>query len=201
MNPDESPPFITQQWIDDTGGHILGLCDSNTDRKPPMALVRCSRGGKTRALKELAKWLREKRKDLSIIFVSANDTTDLRDDEQSDPVGAICRRIAFAALKDPVKDFDSFRNTLVTQEQIQKWIGDTPCVLLIDELNLVDELLKTGSTLGHDLAVFLKKTFLCHNRHLVFTSHIVSVTSSLELYMEKVSEREVIIVRLPLATR
>jgi hypothetical protein len=49
-----------------------------------MAFVRCSRGGKTRALMELAKWLREQRTDLAIIYVTHADMTDLRYDEQRD---------------------------------------------------------------------------------------------------------------------
>lgn len=59
------PPFVhTANWLDAIGNEIRELSSKSEDlesnRIPPMALVRCSRGGKTRALFEIGKWLKEK---------------------------------------------------------------------------------------------------------------------------------------------
>ncbi len=86
-----------------------------------MALVRCSRGGKTRALEEIAHSLRRKRPEISVVFVSFNDDSVIKDWEHADPVAALCRRIAFAALDIAVPnkhDYDAFAETDATGSDI-----------------------------------------------------------------------------------
>ena len=80
---------------------------------------------------------------VAVIYVSFNDFSSLDPWEMRDPVGALCRRIAFAALKGREEfptddDFDSFRQTMVTEGDILSWLGDTPCILLMDELNILE---------------------------------------------------------------
>ena len=74
---------------------------------PPMAVVRCSRGGKTRALYEIANWMKEPsstREPVAVIYVSFNDFSSLHNNEQDDLLQALCQRVAFAALKKPPLD-------------------------------------------------------------------------------------------------
>jgi hypothetical protein len=74
--------------------------DEGAERVPPMALVRCSRGGKTRSLRELACLLKTKLPDVAVIFISLNDFSTLETWENNDQIGALCRRIAYMSLKD-----------------------------------------------------------------------------------------------------
>ena len=203
---ESKPAFLTKEWLDATGSSILQWWESEDYRKPPTALVRCSRGGKTRALKELAHWLQQKRPGATILFVSFNDFSGLSDEEQLDPVGALCRRIAFAADSSLDKSgglgaaFEKIGELAVSPKAIRDWLQQTPCVLLIDELNNMKELAKKNSVPGKDLAKFLKKNFLdMENRYLIFSSHVVTTAGDLSGYMETNSERKVQIVHLPIA--
>ena len=59
--------------------------DEGFHRVPPMALVRCSRGGKTRALTEIAKQIVDKQIADCVIFVTLNDWSSISPAEQSNP--------------------------------------------------------------------------------------------------------------------
>ncbi len=126
----------------------LASADSvnDTDQVAPFAFIRFSRGGKTRALYELAKSLRHASPDVAVVYVSFNDYSGVRDWERENPVCALCCRIAFAALfsaesaAEPNKDlYDRFANTSVTADDVRNWLGDKPCLLLIDEVNVGNE--------------------------------------------------------------
>ena len=83
----ESPKFVcSQDWlnVEDTIMAQLEAKDTSYNRVPPMAFVRCSRGGKTRALTEIAHILRKKRSKIdpvAVIFVSFSHITNLSDEE------------------------------------------------------------------------------------------------------------------------
>jgi hypothetical protein len=98
------PPFISKpKWLKRTVKLILkhfNAKDEGAERVPPMALVRCSRGGKTRSLRELACLLKTKLPDVAVIFISLNDFSTLETWENNDQIGALCRRIAYMSLKD-----------------------------------------------------------------------------------------------------
>jgi hypothetical protein len=198
------PKFVTQEWLDKAGSSILKCWKSDQKRKPPTALVRCSRGGKTRALSELASEMA-----CGCDYIGfVHDFSNLNAEEQLDPVGALCRRIAFAADSkfDPSKDagltFDEFREFAVTADEIRDWLGQTPCVLLIDELNNLNELAKKESETGKALAEVLKKIFLnMKDRYLVFSSHVVTTGDDLSAYMEDNNERKVDVVHLAIADK
>jgi hypothetical protein len=156
-----------------------------------MALVRCSRGVKTRALEELARKL--KAQSIPVVIISLNDHS-LNEWEKAD-VGAVCRRIAFAASRD--RDFDC--SLMIQYERFakQEWdvtgLGEQPCVLLIDELNNLPQ-----SAL---LADFLKRNFVSRaNRNLVFSSHVLATNGELAAFMDdsSSSKRGVVLLELPL---
>lgn len=53
-------------------------------------------------------------------------------------MGAIARRIAFSTLKDFVSDYrnmDFLYSLKTSSEDILTWLGDSPALLLINELN------------------------------------------------------------------
>jgi len=66
---------------------------SGPERKSPFALVSMSRGGKTRALLELTRALRER--GIPTIYITFNDETPFAPDEE-DLVMALIRRMTFA---------------------------------------------------------------------------------------------------------
>eukprot|EP00597_Dinobryon_sp_UTEXLB2267_P009160 CAMPEP_0170083210 /NCGR_PEP_ID=MMETSP0019_2-20121128/18605_1 /TAXON_ID=98059 /ORGANISM="Dinobryon sp., Strain UTEXLB2267" /LENGTH=105 /DNA_ID=CAMNT_0010298467 /DNA_START=199 /DNA_END=513 /DNA_ORIENTATION=+ len=58
-----APPYLTEKWLQDTVNVIeekFRSQDTECYRVPPSAVVRCSRGGKTRALYELSRVLKER---------------------------------------------------------------------------------------------------------------------------------------------
>ena len=178
--------------------------DSDETRTPPMALVRCSRGGKTRALLETAAAWKKKFPDCAVIYVTFNDYSSIQQWEQSKPVEALCRRIAFSALRNRDDDnlrteYEQFFNAHVTADVIVKWLHSTSCILFIDELNNLSSISEDNTQEAVGFAEFLKKNFLsARNRYFVFSSHVVSTTGQLAKYMESSSARGVVIRALPL---
>eukprot|EP01097_Dermamoeba_algensis_P006812 TRINITY_DN4249_c0_g1_i1.p1 TRINITY_DN4249_c0_g1~~TRINITY_DN4249_c0_g1_i1.p1 ORF type:complete len:551 (+),score=103.76 TRINITY_DN4249_c0_g1_i1:313-1965(+) len=160
-----------------------------------MALVRCNRGGKTRSLKEICYGLKDlpdiKNDKTAIIFISMNHDTSLLDWEREKPIEAVCRRIAHAVSRNQI--WNEFANIIVTAEQILEWLGNHPCILVIDELNQLQE------TIDNQTAAFLKNNFLTKDkRYLIFSSHVVSMLGDLRKFMEASSARPVIVKELPL---
>ena len=113
---------------DDTGGET---------RVPPLASVRCTRGGKTRALTEMERRLKitPKWDDVVVIRISTNDFSGLDEcDDLGDHIQILCRRIAFFLLHpyDPFKtnpeeyrkaQWRNFDGT-VSKEVLEDWLGD-----------------------------------------------------------------------------
>ena len=58
-----------------------------------MALVQCSRSGKTRALKEIALALKEQIPECVVLSVSFNAFSCVQKWEQEDPIEELCRRM------------------------------------------------------------------------------------------------------------
>ena len=207
--PNDAPPFITEAWLQQgiqVVNHWFVASDGST-RVPPMALVRCSRGGKTRALLEIGIRFKHEHGDCCVIFISFNDRTEISQWEQNAPINALCIRIAFA-VRDPKgrygnMDFEQFREAFfVTKESVKRWLGSqtTPCLLLVDELNKLDVLRKKNNdvTAAKEVASFLKRHFLREqNRYFVFSSHILSLTDKLAISMSSPSDRPVIVHTLP----
>jgi hypothetical protein len=198
LNEVTPPPFVTPDgWL----RHVCNIVrdefsrwDTESTRVSPVALVRCSRGGKTRALHELAWALREENDTDAIIYVSFNGFTSLSEWEYEQPLEALCRRILFAALGDKdTTDFREFNDyTTANKRDVKDWLGSKACILLIDELNLVEDSMNAA------FATFLKENFLePAGRAFVFSSHVMSVRKTLTDYMHSPSEREVKIVKLP----
>jgi hypothetical protein len=194
------PAFVSPSgWLDDICNKVkvqFDLEDSENPRVSPVALVRCSRGGKTRALHELASALSRKNDAGAIIYVSFNGQTNLLPWEKLEPpLEALCRRILFTALvgDNHVKVFGSFaENTTIRANDVVEWLGEEKCTLIIDELNLVD--------MDLNFACFLKDNFLVKGgRALVFSSHVISINNLLTSFMHSPSERAVVTVKLPLA--
>lgn len=197
----------------------LASADPNNDafeRVPPMAVVRCSRGGKTRFLYEIANEMRGYNKSIgsnvACIYVSFNDYSSLEPWEHDDPLQALLRRIAFEARRkesdDPTKGrtqlFSDFVNTEPTwsEESFLEWIGSTPCLLLVDELNNLRLLKETGDCkAARDFCRFVKKNFIgMKNRYFLFSSHVVSALPFFAMYLDAShgSSRSVELQELPL---
>jgi len=101
--------------------------------------------------------------DVAVIYISLNDQTSLINWESLNPIDAICRRIAFAALPrtEETQDFKSFAEEVeVSSKAIVEWLGASPRILLIDELNKLEGMTDPGNVAMEGLATFLKKHFL-----------------------------------------
>jgi hypothetical protein len=207
---DDSPAVFCAEvgWLDRVTGLVLkGLAsgDSGGARVAPLAFIRCSRGGKTRALEEVAKSLRTAAPNVAVLFVSFsfNDCSGARAWEHADPVRALCCRIAFAALftdddaAPTAAQYAQFADAWVTANDVESWLGDRPCLLLIDELNV----LEMEDEKERGLAYFLKSIFLTtKGRFFVFTSHrLPPPGTGVTFFMDHaLSERVLIVEMLPL---
>jgi hypothetical protein len=163
------------------------------ERVPPLCLSRCSRGGKSQSLYAIAKELKKRSPETGVLYVTFNGFSSIDDDvgdwEQQNPIEALCRRIAFAAWKE--RDFKKsrdqynkhFRFASVDRAWVESWLDvQRPCVLLIDELNLV-------KNLGR-LSKMLKEVFLVKaGRYFVFSTHVSNTSEELSEYMDSVSAR------------
>jgi hypothetical protein len=193
LNADD-PEFCAEDgWMENLLELVLrGLMEveNNCYRVPPTDLIGCSGGGKTRALIELAAHLRLSHPSLPIIFVSFNNHTRIESDEMHDSVQALCNRIAWSSLRDRAEfgdEYHAFRTRARSdRNQIVKWLQDSSCILLIDELNVLD----MKSTNAFKFAQFLKTTFLKQRgRYFVVSSHVVPGIESLANFMDAISER------------
>ena len=196
-----TPPFVSQEgWLDDIVGRVTDLClkedaADGSYRVPITSLARCSRGGKTRALYELAKALREQC--IPTLFVSFNDFSNcdyeiLRGDSSLE---MLCRRIAFDARPASLRtgaisdDFKAFKKYSITADEVSSFLGTNQVVLLIDELNNVE--------LDKDIVLFLKENFLTQRgRYYVFSSHLSSTNP--EKALPSLSFRDMEVKTLPL---
>ncbi len=208
-----APSFMTQEWLAETIKIVMEHCEQQDDplgafRVPPTAFARCSHGGKTRALQEIAHALMES--GVHVIEVTFGDHTALEPWEHEDPLGSLCRRMAFAALRGrdmswSHEEWLKFKNTAVTGEQIKKWLGVQSCVLIIDELDAVEGLDDGNATsmlslTVRDMILFLEENFIAPaGRYCIFSSHVVATTKLLELYMDPAhGGRDVLVRGLPL---
>ena len=199
------PPFICEdRWLDVTRQMIRSNVESDDrERVPPMCFARCSRGGKTRGIYATVEDEQWNVKSLVVSFNS--EVTPVQQEEQQDPLAALTRRMAFAAYREEktAKNFDElFRPLVFSDKSIIEWLGESQCVLLIDELNLLDGIVhSTPSSAEHAtrFAVFLKKHFLTvKGRYLVFTTHNASVDDKLAQFMGSKSDRPCVYRALPL---
>ena len=189
--------FSGAEWRRDTTSALLKAlpepAQTDTVRKRPMAVVRMARGGKTRALKELANSLREA--DVVAIYISFNDTTPFVAGEQLKE--AVLRRISFALSGDvvPWKDCGA--------ADVDTWLSRCShnVVLLIDELN---KAIRTDAVVQRPEEVlwdYLKGQFLVKGRMLVFSSHVnVTVEQVMRDFMPAsgASGRDVLLLFPPL---
>jgi hypothetical protein len=208
-NSSEEPLFTAHEdWLDTTVNMIhqqFVAKDTNTKRVQPMALVRCSRGGKSRTLMEIGKEFKRKYPDVCVLFVSFSSKTPLSSFEQSDPIDALLRRIALVAIGAEIEmtsdKFNSlYLNRRFSIENFRTWLGESKCLLLMDELNNFNNLSVVHSKNDMNLANFLKWFFLEKaNRYFVFSSHIINTANQLSSYMkDSNSGRNVIVLHLPL---
>jgi hypothetical protein len=177
---------------------VEGANDADAEhRVSPMGLVRYSRGGKSRALYEIEQYLRKHFPEFVVIHISFNDYSPLDPNEQDSPVEALCRRICFWFLQKRTdsenfaKEYRQIRDARVDPQAVMDYIGNEPCILLVDELNMMQD-----TSL---LTNFLKLNFLIEKgRFFVFTSHVMSTKELLQEYMENPSMRSVRIEKLPI---
>lgn len=222
-----NPKFVgPENWLGDALETVLGYIDDEDDettrtdrdnhylnRVPPMSVVRCSRGGKTRALSEIANAIHTcDERNIAALFISFNDSTSVAIWEQDDPLQALLRRIHFEATNprnttteettatNNPKDEEQEKSKTTRAEKFVdylkgkptweepdflKWLGDCDCVLLVDELNKLDELTKKKSKAAEDFGTFLKVHFLGkRGRHFVFSSHRLGTNGFLGEYID-----------------
>ncbi|GKY92129.1 hypothetical protein MPSEU_000184300 [Mayamaea pseudoterrestris] len=186
------------------------------ERVPPMALVGCSRSGKTALLEEIATRLPDYlaahgSEPVAIIMITFNDYSPVSLIDHEGALQALGRRLLFSinvketernqAFNYYVKAYDTFRrkNYVIALDDIMEWLDGFRVILLIDELNNLD-LKHSGDQ--SEVGDFLRAYFLDDTgRYLVLTSHeLGSVDSFADIIdTSKGSSRDVIVQHLPLA--
>ena len=196
--------FAPEGWLGAAARTVLQQADlreTNNPRVSPIALVRCSRGGKTRSMVELAGEVRRQDPSYGIVFISFNTDTPLGDKKTNNPTGELCVRIAFAAYKQRKQPGDEegfvefYKAYNVDNEWVESWLGNSKCILFVDELNMLEE------CIGSDTVAFLKRNFLLREgRGLVFSSHVAQLSQDLSVFMDSRSDRKVVTIPLPTLT-
>jgi len=167
--------FSPPNWLEDIMDIVtMNICFQEgeaTNRKSPICFARFSRGGKTRALMEVAKVASNH---CRVIVISFNgetsfdeiDTAICNTYEEEGPLLCFLRRVAFTLLKEPEQPskFRSFKK-FVNRESLQTWLGEEKILLLIDELNQLPSIKMPLANVLLD--IFLKP----HGRFFIFTSH------------------------------
>ncbi|CEM23043.1 unnamed protein product [Vitrella brassicaformis CCMP3155] len=222
----DSHEFIGHKYRDDMLEHIKSFCDLESGsprgpqprsdnqnalptRIPPMALTRHPSGGKTRTLKEIGLALRKQ--DIFSLFITFSDLTqyDAAIERDRTWLQSLLLRIGWAAARDDVRgsvgdDFSRWLTEVdVTKDTICKWLGDAVCVLLVDELNklMVGEGRQQFPDEGAIAAEFLRAEFVDkRGRYLVFSSHFTETGTKLTVFMESLSNRDVLRPLLPVIT-
>lgn len=211
----EPPTFLCdKEWLKG----VLNTIDAflpcrefnNGLRIPPLAISRCSRGGKTRALHEIALEVQRQTKravdhvvPVNVLMVSFNgNITPIKPAEKRAPLFALTRRIAFALsnIEKTAETFDRMFHPLnITEEQVRRWLGNHSWLLLIDELNNLDLVNEQETVENVELAQFLKSHFLVKpGRYFVFSTHEISTGYQLCNFMESNSDRDTKFKALPL---
>ena len=165
--------------------------EDSGSRVPPMALVGCSRSGKTRTLEEIAASLaRNGTYPAVVLLVTFNDysTSPITGEDQEDPLQALCQRIAFAATR--IADHSSssslktayklFRrqNYHIDPNRIEDWLAGSRAILLVDELNFLKGL-TSKTPQAYEFGDFIRSNFLSDaGRYFIFTSHVLGTVDS-----------------------
>jgi len=135
-----TPTFISAKWLQNAVSNaIAGLngVESQSEPLQPIAFVRCSRGGKTRSLKEIAIGVKKRLEhSTAVIYISLNGHSHLQDWEQADPISAICRRIAFESRRQRKDDTRSlykqfkedFLQMKIDSTEILGWLANLACL-------------------------------------------------------------------------
>ena len=199
---DKTPFLASSSWLTGTRNLLMREVPlkGSSDKPVPMAFVRCSRGGKTRAITELmhliASDTTENNNRTNSIYVSfSNETPIGEQDFVKSPLQELCDRIGFAARKgDELSslEWNDFRKKYqVNPQSVGPWLNQEKCILFIDELNLVP--------VSDDLASFLKRSFLVpEGRCFCFSSHLATTSAALAAFLPNASNREIHLRRLPL---
>jgi len=149
--PDQHTFVAPKDWLPNLLAEVkdeMKVRDDQHRRTMAVALTRCSRGGKTRSLEELARALRDE--DIPVLLITFSDysTVSKESGEQGDPLSALLFRIAFVAMNKPPFTFSIFReNYAVSEADIRAWLGKSKCVLLLDELNRLTALFEDANEL------------------------------------------------------
>jgi hypothetical protein len=130
-----SPPFLQPAgWLDSVSGDILYEFEKKGTeciRKYATALVRCSKGGKTRALLELMYDIKQHRPEINCIYITFDSGTpvDKFDNRCFERTGsylpALLRRIAFSAwAQRTTKRFTAFEYN-VSADSIKRLLDNS----------------------------------------------------------------------------
>ena len=187
------PTFIAQDdWMERLTDKVAQEFLAGDHKRPsrrvePMALVGCSRSGKSRALREIAQRLKTTipkvtGKPVIIIMVTFGDYSPIVRPDDEDPLQALLQRMVFEVQSTSQANKESayllFRskNYYIDEAQIwQHWLDDAQAILLIDELN---NLLPNAND-THLFGAFIRSQFVIRpGRYLIFSTNIRSTLRS-----------------------
>lgn len=162
------PPFVCgKSWFGAALSIVQTFLPSDDTtlpfRIPPLVLSRCSRGGKTRTLNEVALKLATQLAVYTLVVSFNGSLTPLSDCEEDAPLFALTRRIAFAlsTCEKTGEVFESqFLRLEIEETVVAKWLEKGKWVLLVDELNSLDLKSQKRRPANQVFAKFIKSGFL-----------------------------------------
>ena len=134
----------------------------SAQRGRPLMISRLARGGKTTLLSLLFDEL--KCQNVDVMFITFNGSSNFQSRQGESQRNAILRVIATQLVE--IENSDALYIEC-DEKALDKYIGDSPFVLLIDELNAL------AAPVDAEAGRMLRQLFLDkHNRCLVFTTHV-----------------------------
>ena len=160
---------IVQKCLEEIRIRYKTKTDGNY-RKPPLAISRLRRGGKTTLLGLIFDALKASDMDVNVVYINFNNNFVLQVGESQEQ--AVLRLIAAQLVNDKGIDV---KNIVCDRLALENYIAlsGRPFILLVDELNSL------GYPLRTEAAILFREMFLDPvNRFLVFSTHVYLTVDS-----------------------
>ena len=161
---------IVKKCLEEIRSRYKTESDNVSYRKPPLAISRFGRGGKTTLLRLIFNALKASDMDVNVMYINFNNNFALQAGESQEQ--AALRLITAQLVND--EDID-VKNIVCDRVALEEYIqlSGRPFILLVDELNSL------GNPLRSEAAILFREMFLDPvGRYLVFSTHMYLTVDS-----------------------